>query len=246
MEEGGGMRGDEKTTTHKRFGEGRKGGCYCWCVCCVVSVLFCCFVSVFIHCTIPESMEACFLVVLGGGGGGVLLGRGGGMCCEKTRRTIKSSELYLRQYFRCGTISLEDWKEEKIDVCLHLSVCLLESLHLSGFKSLLMFLTPAFINLLWLHESRSFITCVSTFTCTCIPVSLTPWSLMSTLQTRYRELCMSMTTSLSLAKDWKQSFCHPWNICSHYITVSTPATLICSGSVLLPVHGLWRRINKIS
>lgn len=36
--------------------------------------------SVFVHCTIPESMDACFLVVLGGGGGGVLLGRGGGMC----------------------------------------------------------------------------------------------------------------------------------------------------------------------
>lgn len=33
------------------------------------------------HCTIPESMDACFLVVLGGGGGGVLLGSGGGMCC---------------------------------------------------------------------------------------------------------------------------------------------------------------------
>lgn len=36
--------------------------------------------SVFVHCTIPESMEACFLVVLGGGGGGVLLGSGGGTC----------------------------------------------------------------------------------------------------------------------------------------------------------------------
>lgn len=36
--------------------------------------------NVIVHCTIPESMEACFLVVLGGGGGGVLLGRGGGRC----------------------------------------------------------------------------------------------------------------------------------------------------------------------
>lgn len=44
----------------------------------VVSVLFGPTVSLFVHCTIPESMEACFLVVLGGGGGGVLLGRGGG------------------------------------------------------------------------------------------------------------------------------------------------------------------------
>lgn len=40
-------------------------------------------VSVFVYCTIPESMEACFLVVLGGGGGGVLLGRGGGTCCKQ-------------------------------------------------------------------------------------------------------------------------------------------------------------------
>lgn len=57
------------------------GSRYCWCCfCCVVSVLFGPTVSVFVHCTIPESIEACFLVVLGGGGGGVLLGRGGGMC----------------------------------------------------------------------------------------------------------------------------------------------------------------------
>lgn len=53
--------------------------------CCVVSVLFGPTVSVFVHCTIPESMEACFLVVLGGGGGGVLLGRGGGPGCERTQ-----------------------------------------------------------------------------------------------------------------------------------------------------------------
>lgn len=38
------------------------------------------FSAPFVYCTIPESTEACFLVVLGGGGGGVLLGRGGGMC----------------------------------------------------------------------------------------------------------------------------------------------------------------------
>lgn len=44
-------------------------------VCCLVLLS-----SVFVYCTIPESMEACFLVVLGGGGGGVLLGRGGGTC----------------------------------------------------------------------------------------------------------------------------------------------------------------------
>lgn len=42
-------------------------------VCCLVLLS-----SVFVYCTIPESMEACFLVVLGGGGGGVLLGSGGG------------------------------------------------------------------------------------------------------------------------------------------------------------------------
>lgn len=48
----------------------------------VVVVLFGLKFCVFVYCTIPESMEACFLVVLGGGGGGVLLGRGGGMCCK--------------------------------------------------------------------------------------------------------------------------------------------------------------------
>lgn len=54
------------------------------CVFTVVVVLsVCCLVLLsvsFVHCTIPESMDACFLVVLGGGGGGVLLGRGGGRC----------------------------------------------------------------------------------------------------------------------------------------------------------------------
>lgn len=63
------------------------GGVYCWCCfCCVVSVLFGPTVSVFVHCTIPESIEACFLVVLGGGGGGVLLGSGGGICCRQTKQ----------------------------------------------------------------------------------------------------------------------------------------------------------------
>ena len=52
-------------------------------------------VSVFVHCTIPESMEACFRVVLGGGGGGVLLGRGGGTCCGQT----KNSELEFEFFF---------------------------------------------------------------------------------------------------------------------------------------------------
>lgn len=46
-------------------------------------VVWSCCQRVFVHCTIPESMEACFLVVLGGGGGGVLLGRGGGKCCKQ-------------------------------------------------------------------------------------------------------------------------------------------------------------------
>lgn len=58
----------------------------------VSSVLFGPTVSVFVHCTIPESLEACFLVVLGGGGGGVLLGRGGGKGC-KHNRNLKSTIL---------------------------------------------------------------------------------------------------------------------------------------------------------
>lgn len=72
---------EECVGKNNRFGKG--GSCRCFC--CLVSVRLGCTVSVFVHCTIPESIEACFLVVLGGGGGGVLLGRGGGMCCEKTK-----------------------------------------------------------------------------------------------------------------------------------------------------------------
>lgn len=55
----------------------------------VLSVLFGPTVSVFVHCTIPESLEACFLVVLGGGGGGVLLGRGGGKGCKDTKQNLE-------------------------------------------------------------------------------------------------------------------------------------------------------------
>ena len=40
-----------------------------------------CFGERSFYCTIPESMDACFLVVFGGGGGGVLLGSGGGVSC---------------------------------------------------------------------------------------------------------------------------------------------------------------------
>lgn len=71
--------GSEECVGKNNHFSGESG--YCWCrFCCVVSVLFGPTVSVFVHCTIPESMEACFLVVLGGGGGGVLLGKGGGTC----------------------------------------------------------------------------------------------------------------------------------------------------------------------
>lgn len=47
-----------------------------------------------VHCTIPESMDACFLVVLGGGGGGVLLGRGGGRCCRRTKKIYHKYMIY--------------------------------------------------------------------------------------------------------------------------------------------------------
>lgn len=61
-----------------------------------VALSVCCLVllsSFFVYCTIPESMEACFLVVLGGGGGGVLLGRGGGNCCKQTKQERETSFL---------------------------------------------------------------------------------------------------------------------------------------------------------
>lgn len=63
-----------------------------------VALSVCCLVllsSFFVYCTIPESMEACFLVVLGGGGGGVLLGRGGGNCCEQTKRERETPLLFV-------------------------------------------------------------------------------------------------------------------------------------------------------
>lgn len=56
----------------------------------MLSVLFGPTVSVSAHCTIPESLEACFRVVLGGGGGGVLLGRGGGKGCKHTTQNLKT------------------------------------------------------------------------------------------------------------------------------------------------------------
>lgn len=65
--------------------------------CRVVSVPFGRTVSVSVHCTIPESTEACFLVVFGGGGGGVLLGRGGGVGCEHTQRLTPTSLFAQRE-----------------------------------------------------------------------------------------------------------------------------------------------------
>lgn len=61
-------------------------------ICCAVSTLFGPPADGSFHCTIPESMEACFLVVLGGGGGGVLLGSGGGMCCKQTKLNTKFNQ----------------------------------------------------------------------------------------------------------------------------------------------------------
>lgn len=50
---------------------------------------------VFVHWTIPESIDVCFLVVLGGGGGGVLLGRGGGRCWRQTDK--KKGQIEFKQ-----------------------------------------------------------------------------------------------------------------------------------------------------
>lgn len=64
---------------NNRFFQGERFLLVVFGCCCRVVSVFGPTVRVFVHCTIPESMDACFLVVLGGGGGGVLLGKGGGM-----------------------------------------------------------------------------------------------------------------------------------------------------------------------
>ena len=94
----------------------------------LLSVLLCCQCVVlvllsasFVHCTIPESMEACFLVVLGGGGGGVLLGRGGGMCCEHTQtKTQTQTHTHTKLNLEISIFSAQRQNPElRIKSCHH-------------------------------------------------------------------------------------------------------------------------------